>query len=64
MYVNRVASVRVKRCESECFKIGSSVRQVCIMFPWVFNVHMEAVMKEVKMGMGKRGEIAWTFVCR
>ena len=26
------------------------------MFPWVFNVYMDTVMKEVKMGMGRRGE--------
>ena len=31
------------------------VRQGCIMYPWLFNVYMEAEMKEVKMGMGKRG---------
>ena len=25
------------------------------MFPWLFNVYMDEVMKEVKMGMGRRG---------
>ena len=25
------------------------------MSPWLFNVYMDAVMKEVKMGMGRRG---------
>ena len=25
------------------------------MFPWLFNVYIDAVMKEVKMGMGRRG---------
>ena len=25
------------------------------MSPWFFNVYMDAVMKEVKMGMGRRG---------
>ena len=39
------------------------------MSPWLFNVDMDGVMKEVKMGMGRRGgeitggwervEIAW-----
>ena len=24
------------------------------MFPWLFNVYMEIVMEEVKMGMGRR----------
>ena len=25
------------------------------MSPWLFNVYMDAVMKEVKMGMGRMG---------
>ena len=25
------------------------------MSPWLFNVYMDAVMKKVKVGMGKRG---------
>ena len=25
------------------------------MSPWLFNVYMDAVMKEVKMGIGRRG---------
>ena len=27
------------------------------MSPWLFNLYMYAVMKEMKMGMGKRGVI-------
>ena len=26
------------------------------MSPWLFNVYMGGVMKEVKMGIGRRGE--------
>ena len=26
------------------------------MSSWLFNVYVDAVMKEVKMGMGRRGE--------
>ena len=36
--------------------IDSGVRQGCIMFPCLFNVYMDAVMKEVKMGIGRREE--------
>ena len=46
----------------------------CIMSPWLFNVYMDGVMKEVKMGMGRRGseipggwervENTWPLVCR
>ena len=54
IYVNNLASVTVKGAESECFRINSGVRQRCIIFHWLFNVYMDAVM-EVKMGMGRRG---------
>ena len=54
-YVNSLACARVKGCESECFRINSRAREVCIMSPWLFNVYMDAVMKELKMGMGRRG---------
>ena len=53
MYVNRLTCFRVKRSESEFFRIERVVRQGCIMFPWIFNVYMNAVMKEGKMGKGK-----------
>ena len=46
--VNSLACVRVKGGESECFRIDSGVRQGCIMGPWLFNVYMDAVMKELK----------------
>ena len=53
MYVDSLACVRIKGGESEQFRIDSSVRQGCIMSPWLFNVYINAVMKEVKMGMGR-----------
>ena len=65
VYVNSLACVRIKGCESECLRIDSGVIQVCIMSPWLFNVYMDAVMKELKMGMGRRevrfqeGEREW-----
>ena len=34
---------------------GLRARQGCIMSPWLFNVYMDVVMKEVKMGMERRG---------
>ena len=55
MYVHSLASVRVKECECACFRIDSGVRQGCIMSPWIFNVYTDVVIKEVKMGMGRRG---------
>ena len=66
-YVNSLACARVKWGESECFRIDSGVKQKCIMSPWLINVYMDAVMTEVKMGMGrgeKEVEIVWALVCR
>ena len=57
----------MKGGEGECFRIENGVRQGYIMSPWLFNVYMDAVMKEVKVrneedgseayGGGKRVEI-------
>ena len=55
MYVDSSACVRVNGGENEWFRTDSGVRQGCIMSPWLFNVDMDAVMKDVKMGMGRRG---------
>ena len=33
IYVNSLTCVRVKGCKSECFRIDSGVRQVCIISP-------------------------------
>ena len=68
MYVN-LTCVIVKGIKNTCFRINSDVRQGCIMSPSLFNVYMDAVMKEVKMGSeisrgGKRVEIAWPLVSR
>ena len=57
MYVNILACFRVKGGECQSFRINSGVRKGCIMSTWLFNVCMDAVMKEVKMGMGMRGVI-------
>ena len=55
IYVNSLAYVRVKGGKGGCFRINNGVRQGCIMSPWLFNVYMDALMKEMKMGMGRRG---------
>ena len=57
--VNSLSCVRVKEIESDCFRIDSDVRQGCTLFPYFFNVYKDAVMKEVKMGMGRMGVDAW-----
>ena len=55
IYVDSLAFVRVKGGEGECFRIDSGVRQGCIMYTWFFNLYTDAVMKEVKMEIGRKG---------
>ena len=56
MYVNILACIRGKVGESESFRINNGVKQGCIMSLWLFNIYMDAVRKEVKMGIGRREE--------
>ena len=56
MYIDSFAGVRVKGVKNERLRIDSGVGQECIMSPWLFNAYMDAVLKEVKIGMGRGGE--------
>ena len=38
VYVNSLACLRVKGCESEYFRIDDGMRQGCIVSSWLFNV--------------------------
>ena len=55
MYVDGLASVRVKGGESKCFRIEICAKHGFIMSPWFFNPYMDEVM-EVKTGKGRRGK--------
>ena len=55
MYVDSSAYGRINGSVSKEFRIGSEVRQGYIMSPWLLNVYMNRVMKEVKMRIGRRG---------
>ena len=46
MYVDILSCVRIKGGESEGFRINSGVRRGCVMSSWLFNIYMDAVMKE------------------
>ena len=56
IHIDSSACVRVKGGENEQFRVDSGVKQGCIMSPWLFNVYMDEVMKEVKMKMEEREE--------
>ena len=57
MYVNSLACIRIVEDVSGCFRIKSGVRQGFIISSWLLNMYMNAMMKELKMGMERLGVI-------
>ena len=54
-YVDSEACVRVCRKESEWFSVKVGLRQGCVMSPWLFNVFMDGVMREVNLEVEEVG---------
>ena len=53
-YVDSRACVQVGNDVSECFPVNVGLRQGCVMSPWLFNVYMDGVVREVMLGcLGK-----------
>ena len=59
LYEKSEACVRVCREEGEWFEVDVSLRQGCVMSPWLFNLLMDAVMKEVREKAGDVGVTLW-----
>ena len=55
IYVNSLTCVKLKEGENKCFRMNSGLKQGCIIFPWLFSIYMDTVMKEVKIEMEGRG---------
>lgn len=55
LYEKSEACVRVCREEGDWFEVGVGLRQGCVMSPWLFNLFMDAVMKEVREKAGDVG---------
>ena len=53
------ACVRVCRVEGEWFSVKIGLRQGCVMSPWLFNVFMDGVMREVREKTGEVGACLW-----
>jgi len=54
-YVGSRACVRVGSETSEWFSVLTGVRQGCVMSPWLFNMFMDGVVKEVNARVMSRG---------
>ena len=57
-YVDSRACVRVGNDVSEWFLVNVGLRHGCVMSPWLFNVYMDGVVREVNVRvLGKRLEL-------
>ena len=59
LYTGSEACVRVCREESEWFEVGVGLRQGCVMSPWIFNLFMDRVMREVREKVDDVGATMW-----
>ena len=55
LYVNSSACVRVGNEVSECFPVKVGLRQGCVMSPWLFNLYIDGVVREVNARVMGRG---------
>ena len=46
-YADSRACVRIGMAVSEWFQVNVGLRQGCVMSPWLFNVYMDGVVREV-----------------
>ena len=46
----------LKGFKEGCIGINSGVKQWCIVSPWLFNVYMDAVMREMKLVLCSESE--------
>ena len=58
-YDESEACVRVDREEGEWFNVKVGLRQGCVMSPWLFNIFMDGVMKEVRERSREIGASLW-----
>ena len=55
MYVGSKACVRVGNGVSEWFLVRVGLRQGCVMSPWLFNLYIDRVVREVNARVLGRG---------
>ena len=54
-YVDSRACVRVRNDVSEWFPINVGLGQSCVMSPWLFNLYMDGVVREVNVRVLGKG---------
>ncbi|XP_076031278.1 uncharacterized protein LOC143019503 [Oratosquilla oratoria] len=54
-YESSRACVRIRNGESEWFEVKVGLRQGCVMSPWLFNLYMDGVVREVNARVVSQG---------
>ena len=54
-YVDSRACIRVENDVSEWFRVNVGLRQGCVMSPWLFNVYLDGVVREVNVRVLGKG---------
>ena len=57
-YIDSRACVWVGNDVSEGFLVNVGLRHGCVMFPWLFNVNMDGVVREVNVGAWENAGVA------
>ncbi len=60
VYGEASACVKIRGETSEHFEIKVGLRQGCVMPPWLFNIYMDGVMREMKDKVGDVGVRMYT----
>ena len=49
------ATVRTEYGTTDWFQIGKGVHQVCILSPWLFNLHADYIMRNARLNEAQAG---------
>ena len=55
LYAGQEATVRTGHGTTDYFKIGKGVRQGCILSPCLFNLYVEYIMRNIRLGEAQAG---------
>ena len=55
LYLDSRACVRLENDVSEWFPVNVGLKQGCVMFPWLFMVYMDGVVREVNVRVLGKG---------